>query len=132
MTATLVSVPPRSIPLAEADLAELLAALRWSPDDLDPALPPRVAYAGAWHPVIAATSRDRLADLDYDMTALSALMSRAGLDHRRPGLAGVTDRVPARNPFPPAASSRTRPPAPRPPRSGATCASSNSCRSRRR
>ena len=29
-------------------------------------LPPKVAYAGAWHPVIAAKSRERLADLHYD------------------------------------------------------------------
>ncbi|WP_328916060.1 MULTISPECIES: PhzF family phenazine biosynthesis protein [unclassified Streptomyces] len=76
VTATLVSVPPRSVPLADADLAELLAALRWSADDLDPALPPRAAYAGAWHPVIAAASRARLADLDYGMDALADLMRR--------------------------------------------------------
>ncbi|MDH6624251.1 PhzF family phenazine biosynthesis protein [Streptomyces sp. LBL] len=101
MTASLVSVPPRSLPLAEADLAELLAALRWTPDDLDPALPPRVAYAGAWHPVIAATSRGRLADLAYDMTALSALMTRE--DWTTVDL--VWREAPtvfhARNPFPP-------------------------------
>lgn len=76
VTATLVSVPPRSVPLTDADLAELLAALRWSADDLDPALPPRAAYAGAWHPVIAAASRARLADLDYGMDALADLMRR--------------------------------------------------------
>lgn len=76
--ATLVSVPPRTAPLPEADLAELLAALRWSAEELDPALPPRVAFAGAWHPVIAAAARERLADLDYDMDALGALMDRRG------------------------------------------------------
>ncbi|MEU0070797.1 PhzF family phenazine biosynthesis isomerase [Streptomyces sp. NPDC006332] len=101
MTATLVSVPPRSVPLADATLTELLAALRWSPDDLDPALPPRVAYGGAWHPVIATTSRARLADLAYDMTALSALMSRE--DWTTVDL--VWRESPtvfhARNPFPP-------------------------------
>ncbi|MFF0161740.1 PhzF family phenazine biosynthesis protein [Streptomyces sp. NPDC005263] len=101
MTATLVSVEPRSVPLADAPLAELLAALRWSPDDLDPALPPRVAYGGAWHPVIAANSRARLADLAYDMTALSALMSRE--DWTTVDL--VWRESPtvfhARNPFPP-------------------------------
>ncbi|WP_307167663.1 PhzF family phenazine biosynthesis protein [Streptomyces rishiriensis] len=76
--ATLVSVAPRTEPLAAADLAELLSALRWSADELDPALPPRAAYAGAWHPVIAAADRSRLADLDYDMPALTALMARRG------------------------------------------------------
>jgi PhzF family phenazine biosynthesis protein len=76
LVATLVSVAPRTVPLDEADLAELLAILGWSAGDLDPALPPRVAFAGAWHPVIAAVTRDRLADLDYDMPALTALMAR--------------------------------------------------------
>jgi PhzF family phenazine biosynthesis protein len=76
VVATLVSVPPRSVPISDADLAELLAALRWSIDDLDPALPARAAYAGAWHPVIAAASRSRLSDLDYDMPALADLMRR--------------------------------------------------------
>lgn len=76
IVATLVSVPPRSAPISDDDLAELLSALRWSASDLDPALPPRAAYAGAWHPIIAAASRARLAELDYDMDALAQLMRR--------------------------------------------------------
>lgn len=76
VVATLVSVPPRSVPISDADLAELLVALRWPADDLDPALPPRAAYAGAWHPVIAAATRSRLSNLDYDMPALADLMRR--------------------------------------------------------
>ncbi|MBR8642943.1 PhzF family phenazine biosynthesis isomerase [Streptomyces tuirus] len=76
LVATLVSVAPRTAPIDEADLAELLAILGWSAADLDPALPPRVAFAGAWHPVVAAASRDRLADLDYDMADLGKLMAR--------------------------------------------------------
>lgn len=74
LTATLVSVPPRTTPLSPDVLAELLSALRWPAGDLDPALPPRVAYAGAWHPVVAAASRSRLSDLDYDLPALTDLM----------------------------------------------------------
>ncbi|MFJ7292923.1 PhzF family phenazine biosynthesis protein [Streptomyces collinus] len=101
LVATLVSVAPRTVPLDEADLAELLAILGWSAGDLDPALPPRVAFAGAWHPVIAAATRDRLADLDYDMPALSALMTRR--DWTTVDL--VWRESPtvfhARNPFPP-------------------------------
>ncbi|WP_116511953.1 PhzF family phenazine biosynthesis protein [Micromonospora sp. B006] len=100
-TATLTSVAPRSVPLAVGDLAALLAALRWSPDDLDATLPPRVAYAGAWHPIVAAASRQRLAELDYDMAALSALMAERDwttidLVHRESELV-----FHARNPFPP-------------------------------
>ena len=75
VTATLTSVTPRSVPLDDDDRDQLLAALRWSPDDLDAALPLRVAYAGAWHPVVAVRERSRLADLDYDFDALGALMA---------------------------------------------------------
>ncbi|MFD4370235.1 PhzF family phenazine biosynthesis protein [Streptomyces sp. NPDC058486] len=101
VVATLISVAPRTEEIGDADLAELLAALRWNAADLDPALPPRAAYAGAWHPVIAAATRARLADLAYDMEALGALMARrdwatVALVHRE------SDTVfHARNPFPP-------------------------------
>ncbi|MEV7081810.1 PhzF family phenazine biosynthesis isomerase [Streptomyces sp. NPDC093516] len=101
LVATLVSVAPRTVPLADADLAELLAILGWSADDLDPALPPRVAFAGAWHPVLAAASRDRLARLDYDLPALTALMARRDwttVDLVRRESPTVFH---ARNPFPP-------------------------------
>jgi PhzF family phenazine biosynthesis protein len=75
LQATLTSVAPCTVDLADSDLAQLLDALGWSEDDLDAALPPRVAFAGAWHPIIAAARRDRLADLDYDFDALAALMA---------------------------------------------------------
>ena len=54
LTATLTSVPPRVEPVDDADVDEVLAALRWARADLDPELPPRVAYAGAHHLVMAA------------------------------------------------------------------------------
>jgi PhzF family phenazine biosynthesis protein len=101
ITATLVSVPPRTVDLAPADRDELLAALGWSAAELDPALPPRVAFAGAWHPVLATATRARLATLDYDFDRLGALMgarrwTTVALVHReRPAL------FHARNPFPP-------------------------------
>ena len=75
ISATLTSVTPRTAPVADTDLAMLLATLDWHASDLDPALPPRVAYAGAWHPIIATHSRGRLADLEYDMQALARLMA---------------------------------------------------------
>ncbi|TXS50253.1 PhzF family phenazine biosynthesis isomerase [Streptomyces sp. uw30] len=101
LTATLVSVAPHTEPLAEADLAELLAILGWSTADLDPALPPRVAFAGARHPILAAATRERLAGLDYDMEALAALMAREDwttVDLVRRESETVFH---ARNPFPP-------------------------------
>ena len=78
LRATLPSVQPELEELDDAGLAAVLAALRWDIADLDPALPPRVAYAGAWHPVIAVRERSRLADLRYDFDALGSLMAARG------------------------------------------------------
>ncbi|APS21915.1 phenazine biosynthesis protein PhzF [Streptomyces sp. Tue 6075] len=79
LRATLTSVAPHVEETAEADLAEALAALDWAAADLDPALPPRIAYAGARHLVLAAATRERLAALDYDFARLEALMRRLDL-----------------------------------------------------
>lgn len=72
--AELTSVPTTQHDVDEADLAEVLATLGWSPDDLDSRLPPKAAFAGAHHLVLAAASRQRLAALDYDFDRLRALM----------------------------------------------------------
>ncbi|MFI0366409.1 PhzF family phenazine biosynthesis protein [Actinomadura sp. 1N219] len=75
--ATLTSVEPY---LEEAaDVAQVLDILRWGKDDLDPALPPRFAYAGARHLVLAAATRERLAALDYDFDRLAEYMTRHDL-----------------------------------------------------
>ncbi|MGY4978006.1 PhzF family phenazine biosynthesis protein [Streptomyces sp. 900105755] len=77
--ATLTSVEPHTEEIAGADLAEALAALDWPAADLDPAFPPRIAFAGARHLVLAAATRARLADLAYDFARLEALMHRLDL-----------------------------------------------------
>ncbi|WP_406208992.1 PhzF family phenazine biosynthesis protein [Streptomyces sp. NBC_01017] len=77
--ATLTSVEPYIEEIGDADLAEALAALDWPAADLDTAFPPRVAFAGARHLVLAAATRARLADLRYDFTRLEALMHRLDL-----------------------------------------------------
>jgi len=74
--------------------------LRWQPGDLDPALPPRVGFAGARHLILAAATRERLADLDYDFEALKATMlehdiTTVDLVHRQDA-----HTFQARNPFP--------------------------------
>jgi PhzF family phenazine biosynthesis protein len=99
--ATLTSVPPRTAALEDDDRATMLHALGRTDPDLDPALPPRVAYAGAWHPVLAAATRERLADLDYDVDALGRLMAARGWT--TVDLVWREDRSTfhARNPFPP-------------------------------
>lgn len=100
LLATLTSVAPHVEQTAEADLAEALAALDWAAADLDPALPPRIAYAGARHLVLAAATRERLADLDYDFARLEALMRRIDLTtlqlvwREGPGVFHVRDPFP--------------------------------------
>ncbi|MGW7369565.1 PhzF family phenazine biosynthesis protein [Streptomyces sp. NPDC054841] len=79
LRATLTSVEPHIEEIAEDDLTEALAALDWPAADLDPAFPPRIAFAGARHLVIAAATRARLADLAYDFARLEALMHRLDL-----------------------------------------------------
>ncbi|MER7175200.1 PhzF family phenazine biosynthesis protein [Streptomyces mesophilus] len=77
--ATLTSVEPHIKDVDEADLTEALAALDWPAGDLDPALPPRIAFAGNNHLVVSAATRERLADLNYDFERLKALMERLDL-----------------------------------------------------
>ncbi|MGW1537531.1 PhzF family phenazine biosynthesis protein [Streptomyces aureus] len=79
LRATLTSVEPHLVDVADEDLDEALAALGWDRNELDPAFPPRVAFAGARHLVLAAATRARLADLDYDFARLEALMHRLDL-----------------------------------------------------
>ncbi|MCF2525859.1 PhzF family phenazine biosynthesis protein [Yinghuangia soli] len=73
LSATLTSPPVSSTAASDDDVARTLAALGWSADDLDPAYPPHVADAGNLHLVLAAATRARLADLDYDFEALGKL-----------------------------------------------------------
>ncbi|MDG4860247.1 PhzF family phenazine biosynthesis isomerase [Streptomyces sp. T-3] len=79
LRATLSSVEPQVKDIGETDLAEALAALNWPAADLDPALPPRIAFAGNNHLVLAAATRERLADLSYDFERLLSLMQRLEL-----------------------------------------------------
>jgi PhzF family phenazine biosynthesis protein len=100
LTATLVSVSPKSAELHGPLLAELLAILGWTASDLDEALPPRIAFGGAWHPILATTSRARLAELDYDMDALRALMLKQDWTTIDLVWRESPDVFQARNPFP--------------------------------
>ncbi|MZD10494.1 phenazine biosynthesis protein PhzF, partial [Streptomyces sp. SID5785] len=79
LKATLTSVAPRVHDVEAADVAEALAALGWEPGELDEALPPRIAFAGVRHLVLAAATRERLAALDYDFDGLLRLMRRLDL-----------------------------------------------------
>ncbi|MDT0452047.1 PhzF family phenazine biosynthesis protein [Streptomyces hesseae] len=74
LRATLTSVEPHTEEVPAETLTEALAALDWKAADLDPAFPVRIAYAGARHLILAAATRGRLADLDYDFDRLATLM----------------------------------------------------------
>lgn len=98
--ATLTSVVP-GVEFAPATLlTEVLAALRWSAAELDPALPPRIGYAGARHLILATRTRERLAALDYDFEELKHTMLAADLTTVDLVWRESTDVFHARNPFP--------------------------------
>jgi hypothetical protein len=108
----------------DRDVERVLALLGWRADELDPALPPKLSCAGARHDILAAATRARLAELDYDYEGLKACMLERDLT--TVDLVWRADPLTfhARNPFPSAASSRIPPPAPRRPPSVPTCARS--------
>jgi PhzF family phenazine biosynthesis protein len=86
--ATLTSVETYVDPVADADVAETLSALGWVAAELDETLPPRVGYAGERHLILGVSSRERLAELDYDYERLRAVMQSrdwitVALVHRR-------------------------------------------------
>ncbi|EPD68942.1 PhzF family phenazine biosynthesis isomerase [Streptomyces sp. HGB0020] len=98
--ATLTSVPTRSRPATSAELEATLKALRWAPEDLDPALPPHVAFGGNDHLVLATGSRARLADLDYDFDGLTEVMRRHDWTTVHLVWRESAERFHARDPFP--------------------------------
>ncbi|TMR98706.1 PhzF family phenazine biosynthesis protein [Nonomuraea basaltis] len=101
ITATLTSPPTSTRPASEEEVRLALAALGWSADDLDPAYPAHVANAGNDHLVLAAATRDRLADLDYDYDALGKIMAELGWTTVHLFWAESPTVFHARNPFPP-------------------------------
>jgi PhzF family phenazine biosynthesis protein len=98
--ATLTSVEPKHRPAPSDLLDSVLAALRWDAAELDVSIPPALAFAGAWHLVIAAATADRLADLDYDFDRLKTLMLDADLITVQLVWREAETVFHARNPFP--------------------------------
>jgi PhzF family phenazine biosynthesis protein len=76
------------------------ALLGWRADELDPALPPAVGFAGAKHLILAARDRARLERLDYRFDALKALMLKYDLTTIQLVWRESRDRFRARDPFP--------------------------------
>ncbi len=100
--ATLTSVDTQAVELSADLLARLLAALRISVDDLDPALPVLVSFAGNWHPIVPVASADVLASLNYDFAQLAELMAEQGWGATVNAVHRITkNSFECRNPFPP-------------------------------
>jgi PhzF family phenazine biosynthesis protein len=100
VTATLTSVAPRVYDVLAEEVERVATLLGWSPAELDPAFPPKIAYAGARHVILAAQRRERLARLDYDYEGLKAYMLERDLT--TVDLVWRDDSLTfhARNPFP--------------------------------
>lgn len=76
--AAFTSIEPAVESLDGRVLAELLGLLDLEPADLDPALPPRVAFAGNRHPVLVIADRSGFDAFRFDPAALRTLMDREG------------------------------------------------------
>lgn len=98
--AALTSVTPSQAPASDALVDATLAALGWARANLDPAIPPVRAFAGAWHLVLAVRERARLDTLDYAFATLKTLMLDAGLTTLQLVWRESADLFHARNPFP--------------------------------
>jgi PhzF family phenazine biosynthesis protein len=101
LTATLTSVPTRTTAAADGLVSRALDILGWDRDEMDDRYPPHIAYAGNDHLVLAAATRERLADLDYDFPALELLMAEQGWTTVHLFWAETPTLFHARNPFPP-------------------------------
>ena len=100
-TATLTSVPTTTRAAEAGELDAALAALRWERGDLDPRYPAHVAHAGNHHLVLAAATRARLRELDYDYDALDVLMQERRWTTVHLVHAHSPVSFSARDPFPP-------------------------------
>lgn len=100
LAATMVSVAPQNRPASPTFVAAVLDTLGWAVRDLDDSIPPALAYAGAWHLILAVETRERLADLDYDFGALRKLMEDNDLTTVQLIWRQDAGTFHARNPFP--------------------------------
>jgi PhzF family phenazine biosynthesis protein len=77
--ASLWSEEPAQSAASDELVNEALQCLGWRADELDAAIPPVRAFAGAWHLILAAREAARLACLDYDFERLRRLMQQDDL-----------------------------------------------------
>jgi len=96
----LTSVDTQYRAVGDALLDEFLGVIGWRREEQDDAIAPALAYAGAWHLVLAARDKSRLDALSYDFDTLKALMLREGLTTLQLVWRESEDVFHARNPFP--------------------------------
>jgi PhzF family phenazine biosynthesis protein len=77
-----------------------LSHLYWAQSELDPQIPPALAYAGAYHLVLAAATLTRLNTLEYDFEGLKKLMLKENLTTVQLVWRESERVFHARNPFP--------------------------------
>lgn len=94
------SPPVDCFPLDDRLLSQLLDALHWSRQDLDPDLRPAIGFGGNRHPVLVARELSRLEDLSYDFDALQRLSRRHDWITVQLVVATGPGRWRARDPFP--------------------------------
>ena len=97
---SLTSVDTKQKPVSAELLDEVLELLCWTKEELDPAIPPVCAFAGAWHLVIAVATEHRLANLDYDFEGLKSLMQKEDLTTLQLIWRDSASLFHSRNPFP--------------------------------
>ncbi len=97
--ATLTSIEPWVRDVPDDLLERLLALLDWRPEELDPTLPPMLAFAGVRHPIIAVRELSTLARVDYDFDAMRALMLKHDLTTVQLIWRETPTRFRARDPF---------------------------------
>ena len=98
--ASLTSVEPEHEPASDGLLGAVLALLGWSDAELNAAIPPARAYAGAWHLVLAVAELKTLKRLDYDFDAMRKVMEDEGLTTLQLVFRDGEAKFESRNPFP--------------------------------
>ncbi|MBW3619492.1 MAG: PhzF family phenazine biosynthesis protein [Actinobacteria bacterium] len=100
IVATLTSPPTSHREAGDDLLAEVLGMFGWTRDDLDPRLPPAIAYGGATHLVLPVASRGTLAAMTYRFDDLKRVMLEQDWTTVAVVWRESDDRFHARNPFP--------------------------------
>jgi PhzF family phenazine biosynthesis protein len=99
ITAALQSPPTHSTAAAPPLVTEALHLFGYTPDDLDPHLPPAYIHGGANHLLLGLKRRDTLAAMAYDLEAGRVLMERAKIITILLAYAETPQRFHTRNPF---------------------------------